>query len=206
MGKSHLKTGGEIVRRTILRAKSSAGAGGLGVKTVLAKHPLITNCVTYGLLYSGSEFLQQTIIRNISTGDSPDYDFGNIARFWVIGTFVFPVTLFHWYKWLDARFVGAAAKTIVQKMLLDQFVISPPILVTFYVLMSIMERRDDIFTECREKLIPTFQSSCLFWMPAQALNFLVVPPGLRVVYVGTCSLLWVNILCVLKRGKEEEKK
>ena len=73
----------------------------------------------------------------------------DILRFWVIGTFVFPVILFHWYKWLDARFVGAAAKTIVQKMLLDQFLISPPILVTFYVLMSIMERRDDIFTECR---------------------------------------------------------
>ena len=67
----------------------------------------------------------------------------------MIGTFVFPVVLFHWYKWLDARFVGAAAKTIVQKMLLDQFVISPPILVTFYILMSIMEGRDDIFTECR---------------------------------------------------------
>ena len=62
--KSHLKTGGEIVRRTILRAKSSAGAGGLGVKSVLARHPLVTNCLTYGLLYSGSEFLQQTIIRH----------------------------------------------------------------------------------------------------------------------------------------------
>ena len=46
----------------------------------------------------------------------------------------------------------------------------------------------------------TFQSSCLFWMPAQAVNFLLVPPGLRVVYVGTCSLLWVNILCLIKRG------
>ena len=61
--KSHLKTGGAIVRRTILRAKSSLGAGGTGVKTLLARHPLVSNCVTYGLLYSGSEFLQQTIIR-----------------------------------------------------------------------------------------------------------------------------------------------
>ena len=41
-------------------------------------------------------------------------------------------------------------------------------------------------------------------MPAQAVNFLLVPPGLRVVYVGTCSLLWVNILCVLKRGNEAQ--
>ena len=67
----------------------------------------------------------------------------------MIGTFVFPVILFHWYRWLDARFVGAAAKTILQKLFLDQFVISPPILATFYVLMSVMERRDDILLECR---------------------------------------------------------
>ena len=67
----------------------------------------------------------------------------------MIGTFVFPVILFHWYKWLDARFVGAAAKTIVQKLMLDQFLISPPILATFYIMMSIMERKDNIFQECR---------------------------------------------------------
>ena len=63
--KSHLTTGGAIVRRTILRAKSSLGGGvGGGVKPWLSKHPLVTNCLTYGLLYSGSEFLQQTIIRH----------------------------------------------------------------------------------------------------------------------------------------------
>ena len=62
--KSQLKTGGAIVRRSLLRAKSTVGAGGTGVKTLLSKHPLVANCVTYGLLYSGSEFLQQTIIRH----------------------------------------------------------------------------------------------------------------------------------------------
>ena len=62
--KSHLKTGGALVRRTILRTKSTVGAGGAGVKTLLSKHPLVANCITYGLLYSGSEFLQQTIIRH----------------------------------------------------------------------------------------------------------------------------------------------
>ena len=74
------------------------------------------------------------------------------CRYWILGTLVLPVILYYWYLWLDARYVGQAAVTIVKKMLLDQFVISPPILVTFYVLMSIMERRDDIFKECRSAL------------------------------------------------------
>ena len=57
----------------------------------------------------------------------------------------------------------------------------------------------------REKLVPTFQSSCMFWLPAQAVNFILIPPSLRVIYVGTCSLLWVNILCVLKREEADHK-
>ena len=60
-----------------------------------------------------------------------------------------PVILYYWYLWLDARYVGQAAVTIVKKMLLDQFVISPPILITFYTLMSIMEGREDITQELR---------------------------------------------------------
>ena len=62
---------------------------------------------------------------------------------------MFPMVLYHWYLWLDARFLGTAVSTIGKKLLLDQFVISPPILVAFYICMSLMERKDDIFKECR---------------------------------------------------------
>lgn len=73
----------------------------------------------------------------------------SICRYWILGTLVLPVILYYWYLWLDARYVGAAALTIVKKMLLDQFVISPPILITFYTLMSLMERREDVTKELR---------------------------------------------------------
>lgn len=65
--------------------------------------------------------------------------------------------------------------------------------------MSIMERVKDPFEECREKFLATFGRSCLFWLPAQSLNFLLVPPRFRVIYVGSCALVWVNILCWVKR-------
>ena len=58
------------------------------------------------------------------------------------------------------------------------------------------------------KILSKFKASCMFWMPAQALNFALVPQTMRVVYIGTCSFLWVNILCILKReektGDEDE--
>ncbi|PSN57646.1 hypothetical protein C0J52_05412 [Blattella germanica] len=65
--------------------------------------------------------------------------------------------------------------------------------------MSAMERKDDIFEECRKKLVPTFGTSCMFWLPAQTLNFLLVPPVARVVYVGSCAFAWINILVWIKR-------
>ena len=45
-----------------------------------------------------------------------------------------------------------------------------------------------------------FQKSCMFWMPAQAINFLLVPQTMRVVYIAACSFAWVNILCIAKRA------
>lgn len=62
-----------------------------------------------------------------------------------------------------------------------------------------MEQVKDPFAELKEKFVPTFGRSCLFWLPAQTLNFYYIAPRFRVVYVGACALIWVNILCWIKR-------
>ena len=43
-------------------------------------------------------------------------------------------------------------------------------------------------------------------MPAQAVNFAFVPDTLRVVYIATASFFWINILCLIKRGQQQEPK
>lgn len=65
--------------------------------------------------------------------------------------------------------------------------------------MSLMENKKDALEECRAKFLPTFQTSCMFWLPAQAVNFLLVAPTYRVAYVASCAFAWVNILCWIKR-------
>ncbi|XP_059480012.1 mpv17-like protein [Neocloeon triangulifer] len=169
------------------------------IKRVFKKYPLVANCGVYGTLYVGAELSQQTINKKFLAPIPEPYDQGTLARYGVVGTFIYPTILFNWYKWLDARFVGTAAPIIVKKLLLDQFLLTPPLLVIFYASMSIMERKGDILEECRNKIIPTFKTSCMFWLPAQSINFMLVPPAARVVYVGSCAFIWVNILCWFKR-------
>lgn len=67
--------------------------------------------------------------------------------------------------------------------------------------MSVLERKQDLLEECKNKFANTFLANCLFWMPAQAVNFSLVPGVYRVTYIGTCSFAWVSILCWFKRQK-----
>lgn len=71
--------------------------------------------------------------------------------------------------------------------------------------MALMEgKTEKPFQELREKFVPTFIRSCMFWLPAQTVNFLLVGPRFRVIYVGACSFTWVNILCWIKRQRSED--
>lgn len=165
------------------------------------KHPLAGNGLVYGSLYVGAEFSQQTITRKFLMKPPQDIDKPTLGRYAIMGTFVYSPILYNWYKWLDKTFPGTAKRIIVRKLLLDQFILTPPLLVIFFTGMSLMERQSNILEECKQKFLPTFARSCLFWMPAQTLNFLLVPPKFRVVYVGSCAFAWVNILCWVKRQK-----
>uniref|UniRef100_A0A6P4EWS7 Mpv17-like protein isoform X1 n=1 Tax=Drosophila rhopaloa TaxID=1041015 RepID=A0A6P4EWS7_DRORH len=172
-----------------------------GVRTLFRQYPFVTNSAIYGSLYVGAEYSQQFVSKRwlAPAPEKEDIDYATIGRYAVMGTAVYAPTLYFWYKWLDRVFPGTAKIVIVKKLVLDQFVLTPYLLTVFYAGMSIMEGSEDTFLELREKFVPTFVRSCIFWLPAQALNFSLVAPRFRVIYMGVCGLIWVNILCWTKR-------
>ena len=83
-----LSSVGSLLRRGVSVTRTSPLSTSSLVRSarwVLARRPLVTNCVTYGLLYSGSEWLQQTILRHTEPGAGHQHDLATIAR-WVAGT------------------------------------------------------------------------------------------------------------------------
>ncbi|XP_016995094.2 mpv17-like protein isoform X1 [Drosophila takahashii] len=172
-----------------------------GVRTLFRRYPFVTNSAIYGSLYVGAEYSQQFVSKRwlAPEAEREDIDYATIGRYAVMGTAVYAPTLYFWYKWLDRTFPGTTKVVIVKKLVLDQFVLTPYLLTVFYAGMSMMEGSEDTFLELREKFVPTFVRSCIFWLPAQALNFSLVAPRFRVIYMGVCGLIWVNILCWTKR-------
>ncbi|CAH0546468.1 unnamed protein product [Brassicogethes aeneus] len=169
------------------------------LKSCLNKYPVVSNSVIYGSLCVAAEFTQQTVTKKVLPETSQPYDAETIGRYSIYGTAIAGPILAVWYRFLDQKISGTTVKIVAKKMIVDQFTFTPTLLVIFFVSMSIMERKPDIFQECREKMVSTFKTSCMFWLPCQAVNFMLVPPVFRVTYIGTCSFAWVNILCWIKR-------
>ncbi|XP_065578886.1 mpv17-like protein [Artemia franciscana] len=175
------------------------------VRNAFRNYGNITNAMFYGSFYVGAEFSQQTL--KIFVFKDPEwtkYDFAAIGRFAVIGMGVNPHILYRWYRFLDSRWPGRSLSAVARKVLMDQFVLTPPHLCGFYTMMSIMEGKADIFEECREKFFQTYRVSCSFWLPAQSVSFLLMPPQYRVAFVGCCVFVWANVLCWFKRRNIEE--
>ncbi|XP_012140194.1 mpv17-like protein isoform X1 [Megachile rotundata] len=133
-----------------------------------------------------------------SSAELTDYNWPQLKRYAIYGCFIAGPVLHGWYKWLDAFYKGTAMKIVLTKLCVDQFVLTPPLIIVFFISMSLMEGKQDIFNECKAKFLQTFKTSCMYWLPVQFLNFLLIPATLRVSFVSVAAFCWVNILCYLK--------
>ncbi|CAB3220144.1 unnamed protein product, partial [Arctia plantaginis] len=103
------------------------------------------------------------------------------------------------YRFLDKKFPGTSVRVVLTKLIADQGFMTPVLLATFFIVMAVVERSENLFEEFNQKFLHTYLANQSFWIPAQTINFFFVPPYLRVVYVATMSFLWINVLCYIKR-------
>nr|CAD7255901.1 unnamed protein product [Timema shepardi] len=79
-----------------------------------------------------------------SNGNPRPYDMKAMARYGLLGLCFYPQVYYFWYKWLDKHYAGTAAKTVVKKLLLDQFLFTPPLIIAFYLIeLLILASRPD---------------------------------------------------------------
>ncbi|XP_077278914.1 mpv17-like protein [Temnothorax americanus] len=132
------------------------------------------------------------------SADSTTYNWPQLKRYAIFGCLLAGPMLHGWYKWLDTFYSGKTTKIVLKKLFADQFILTPPLLILFFISMSLMEAKSDLLRECKIKFVHTFQTSCGYWLPVQFVNFLLIPPSFRVIYVSVAAFCWVNILCYLK--------
>ncbi|NWT15048.1 MP17L protein, partial [Vireo altiloquus] len=61
--------------------------------------------------------------------------------------------------------------------------------------MSILQRKEDIFSDCRKKFWNTYKTGLMYWPFVQLSNFILIPVHLRTAYTGLCGFGWATFIC-----------
>lgn len=84
---------------------------------------------------------------------------------------------------------------VIGKVAIDQAVNSPLGSIAFFTWSGTLKGRlEDVPNDIATKLWPTTLASWRLWPAAQALNFYLVPPQFRIVFINAIAVVWTCIL------------
>ncbi|GFH23205.1 40S ribosomal protein S17, partial [Haematococcus lacustris] len=126
------------------------------------------------------------------------YDHARLLRllFWsaAVGT---PIAHF-WFQFLDMRIMPGAPTSplaVVCKLVLDQGLMAPLGTALFFMGMKVLEGQPHrALPEVKEKLWPVMLANWAVWPLANAINFAIIPPSQRILYVNVLAVVWTAFM------------
>nr|XP_023685922.1 mpv17-like protein isoform X3 [Paramormyrops kingsleyae] len=67
--------------------------------------------------------------------------------------------------------------------------------------LSALEGRQELFEDWREKFWTSYKTGVVYWSTMQVVNFSLVPPVARTVFVGGVALIWTVFLCHFRQQR-----
>ncbi|XP_039089547.1 mpv17-like protein [Hyaena hyaena] len=152
------------------------------------RYPWPTNVLLYAALFSAGDALQQRL-----RGGPADWQ--QTRRVATVAVTFHANFNYVWLRVLERALPGRAPRAVLAKVLCDQAIGGPVAVSAFYAGMSILQEKDDIFLDLKEKFWNTYKSGLMYWPFVQLTNFSLVPTHWRTAYTGLCGFLWATFLC-----------
>lgn len=162
--------------------------------------PLITKAVTAGVL----GLLSDAIAQAVTTAPT---NFASLARFALYGLlFAGPQSHF-WFQSLENYVRVQGACGIVLKLMLDQMLFMPASTAAFFLIIKVAEGEDidKAIRFARGNLRRTVLRAWRVWPFVNFVNFALVPPHIRVLFVSTVSVFWVAYLSIVSSRESHSK-
>uniref|UniRef100_A0A182MSU5 Pmp22 peroxisomal membrane protein n=1 Tax=Anopheles culicifacies TaxID=139723 RepID=A0A182MSU5_9DIPT len=173
-------------------------------KLLFGRYLLVTNTVSSGVLMLVGDVAAQEIESRLeSKSTSLGLDWQRMFNMTLVGLSQGP--LHHYlYKWMDVLLPGASVRTVFKKIAIDQFAISPIFIVTYLYSAGLLEGAS--VTECtaelRHKYWTIYTADWLVWPPTQFINFYLISPKYRVLYINAITMLYNVFLCYIKHNDD----
>ncbi|XP_054993020.1 mpv17-like protein [Sorex araneus] len=155
---------------------------------VVQRYPWPTNVLLYTALYSSGDALQQ----HLRGGPA---DWRQTRRVATLAVTFHANFNYVWMRVLERALPGRAPRTILAKVVCDQAFAAPVGISAFYTGMSILQEKDDIFLDLKQKFWNTYKTGLMYWPFVQLTNFSFVPLHWRTAYTGVCAFLWATFMC-----------
>lgn len=137
-----------------------------------------------------ADIVQQKNVFVKRNGDIVAYDKSRTAKMAACGLMCGPVCHF-WYIFLDRLLPGKGAKIIAQKVFLDQVICSPLFICLYLAVVESLDKKEAKSSkqELSHKAARLYIGDAALWIPAQIVNFSLLPPQYRVLFDNVVSLL-----------------
>ncbi|KAK9469553.1 hypothetical protein V1512DRAFT_244991 [Lipomyces arxii] len=160
--------------------------------TRLAARPILTQCVSTGVLFGIGDAVAQTMVPDEKLNGK--YDYMRTARMCFHGGVVFAPLVSQWYRLINTRIVipGRPTAEAFARMVVDQTVWAPFGIASFYVSMGVLSNQgwDVIKQDLQNKWYPTMVGNYAVWPAVQIINFRFLPLEYRLLFVNVVSIAW----------------
>jgi protein Mpv17 len=219
------------IRRRSIHAPSSSSSlsfvGGIlaWYSRKLDQAPLTTKCFSSGIVASTGDIICQIMTTNHYNDEDGSsntnantsttttwWDWKRTCRFFIMGCFWVAPCTHYWYNTLNTRLVPGTATVarVTQRVLLDQVLFAPLFCPSFMGLLWLLEGRrptyDDLGKDLIEVTPDIIRANWIVWIPANAVNFSVVPLKLQVLYGNVVALCWNVFLSYKSQWRRDDGK
>ncbi|KAJ8901571.1 hypothetical protein NDN08_003779 [Rhodosorus marinus] len=169
--------------------------------SVLHSHPLRTKVLTATVLYSLSDCIAQAI------EGAEMLSYKRTIRFSLFGGPFWTPFLHFWYNFIEEVIPQKGFKSIAVAVFVDQGFSTPLYVVVYFTADSLMKFQGLRSTTARirsgfRKVVLT---TWAFWVPAQLINFGLVPLHLRILAVNLMAIIWNVIFSMITNSVQPTK-
>ncbi|KZV75264.1 hypothetical protein PENSPDRAFT_673903 [Peniophora sp. CONT] len=169
----------------------------------LIRRPILGSSLSSAVLFGAGDVLAQQAVE----GKGKNHDFARTGRLAAYGGVIFGPPVSAWFGILSRLQFSSPAKGVIYRTFLDQTLMAPLAVGTFFTVMPLIEGLG--FDESKKRLstnyAPTLVRNWMVFVPAQLVNFNFVPPQLRFVFIGVISLFWNTYLSAVNAAAEGGK-
>ncbi|GMI61552.1 hypothetical protein ScalyP_jg555 [Parmales sp. scaly parma] len=155
--------------------------------------------------------LAESFPTNDSTESSSTFtlDVSRLVRFSLMGAFFIAPATHHWYNYLTKVLPFPKPNTphfvtTLKRVVLDQVAFAPFFIPAFFAALSTLEGKSVVQTidKVKADTKPTYITNLGVWVPAQLVNFSVVPGRYQVLFSNFVGFFWNTYLSYVSNSKK----